>query len=89
MPLKLRGTVTGVLAVERLGGRTFSEHELEVAQLFANMAAIAIQNAQVYEELERRAISDGLTGLHNHRHFHESLDLARAAPSGTARASVC
>ena len=76
VPLKLRGTVTGVLGVERVGGRTFQEHELEVAQLFANMAAIALQNAQVYEELERRAISDGLTGLHNHRHFHETLDLA-------------
>jgi len=76
VPLKLRGTVTGVLGMERLGGRTFEEQELEVAQLFANMAAIAIQNAQVYEELERRAISDGLTGLHNHRHFHEMLDLA-------------
>ena len=76
VPLKLRGTVTGVLGVERLGGRVFQEQELEVAQLFANMAAIAIQNAQAYEELERRATSDGLTGLHNHRHFHETLDLA-------------
>ena len=76
VPLKLRGTVTGVLGIERLGGRTFKEHELEVAQLLANMAAIAIQNAQAYEELERRAISDGLTSLHNHRHFHETLDIA-------------
>jgi diguanylate cyclase (GGDEF)-like protein len=76
VPLRLRGTTTGVLAVERLRGRTFEEQELEVAQLFANMAAIAIQNAHVYEELEHRAITDGLTGLHNHRHFHDTLDLA-------------
>ncbi len=76
VPLRLRGTTTGVLAVERLGGRTFEDQELEVAQLFANMAAIAIQNSQAYEELERRAITDGLTGLHNHRHFHDTLDLA-------------
>jgi diguanylate cyclase (GGDEF)-like protein len=75
VPLRLRGTVTGVLGMERVAGRTFEEHELEVAQLFANMAAIAIQNAQAYEELERRAITDGLTRLHNHRHFHETLEL--------------
>jgi diguanylate cyclase (GGDEF)-like protein len=74
VPLRLRGVVTGVLGLERLAGRTFVEHELEVAQLFANMAAIAIQNAQAYEELERRAITDGLTRLHNHRHFYETLE---------------
>jgi diguanylate cyclase (GGDEF)-like protein len=74
VPLTVRGIVTGVLALERVGGRMFQEQELEVARLFANMAAIAIQNAQVYEELEHKAISDGLTGLHNHRHFHEMLE---------------
>ena len=42
-------------------------------KLFANLAAIAIQNARTYEEMERQAISDGLTGIHNYRHFHESL----------------
>lgn len=88
VPLRLRGTTTGVLAVERLGGRTFEEQELEVAQLFANMAAIAIQNSQAYEELERRAITDGLTGLHNHRHFHDSLDLA-ASRAGRYGESFC
>ena len=73
VPLNVRGKVTGVLCLDRLDGRIFEERELEPAILCANLVAIAIQNARTYEEMERQAISDGLTGLHNYRHFHESL----------------
>ena len=73
VPLHVRGKVTGVLCLDRLGGKTFEEHELEPAMLFANLAAIAIQNARSFEAMERQAISDGLTGIHNYRHFHETL----------------
>ena len=73
VPLNVRGKVTGVLSVDRLHGRTFDENELEPAKLFANMAAIAIQNARSYEDMERQAISDGLTGIHNYRHFRDTL----------------
>lgn len=74
VPLNVRGNVTGVLTVDRLFGRTFEDHELETVRLFANFAAIAIQNALSYEEMQRQAISDGLTGLHNYRHFQDTLE---------------
>jgi diguanylate cyclase (GGDEF)-like protein len=73
VPLNVRGKVTGVLSIDRLHGHTFDDHELEPAKLFANMAAIAIQNARTYEDMERQAISDGLTGIHNYRHFRDTL----------------
>lgn len=73
LPLNVRGKVTGVLTIDRLHGRTFDDGELEPAKLFANMAAIAIQNARSYEDMERQAISDGLTGIHNYRHFRDTL----------------
>jgi diguanylate cyclase (GGDEF)-like protein len=73
VPLRVQGKVTGVLTLDRLGGRRFADEDLEPVTLFANLAAIAIQNARTYEEMERQAISDGLTGIHNYRHFHESL----------------
>jgi len=84
VPLHVRGKVTGVLCLDRLGGKTFEEHELEPAMLFANLAAIAIQNARSYEAMERQAISDGLTGIHNYRHFHETLkaEVSRAGRYG-------
>jgi GAF domain-containing protein len=53
VPLTVGGTVIGVLAIDRMGGRTFAEHELEPARLFANLAAVAIQNARQYEDVKR------------------------------------
>jgi diguanylate cyclase (GGDEF)-like protein len=84
VPLRVLGKVTGVLCLDRLGGRIFAEEDLEPVTLFANLAAIAIQNARTYEAMERQAISDGLTGIHNYRHFHESLkaEVARAGRYG-------
>jgi diguanylate cyclase (GGDEF)-like protein len=82
VPLNVRGRVTGVLTIDRLHGRTFDEGELEPVKLFANLAAIAIQNALSYEEMERQAISDGLTGIYNYRHFQDAL---RAAVSRAER----
>src|SRR5450830_480002 len=52
-PLNVGGKVIGVLALDRMDGKTFHENELESAKLFANLAAIAIQNARQYEQLQR------------------------------------
>ncbi|MFA4965060.1 MAG: diguanylate cyclase, partial [Thermoleophilia bacterium] len=84
VPLRVRGKVTGVLCLDRLSGRTFEAHELEPVKLFANLAAIAIENARSYKEMERQAISDGLTGIHNYRHFQETLqaEVSRAERYG-------
>ncbi len=84
VPLRVQGKVTGVLTMDRFEGRVFACEDLEPVMLFANLAAIAIQNARTYEEMERQAISDGLTGIHNYRHFHESLhaEVSRAGRYG-------
>jgi len=52
-PLNVGGKVIGVLALDRMEGKTFHDNELESAKLFANLAAIAIQNARQYEQLQR------------------------------------
>ena len=52
VPLSVGDEVFGVMTMDRLGGRTFAERELEPARLFANLAAIAIRNARQYDELE-------------------------------------
>jgi diguanylate cyclase (GGDEF)-like protein len=84
VPLRFMGAVIGLLAVDRLAGRTFDTRELEIVQLFANLAAIAIRNARSYKEMEVQASTDGLTGLFNHRRFQEALahEVARAERYG-------
>ena len=61
--------------------RQFTPEELELAQALAEQAAVAIEHARLYRISEQRAITDGLTGLYNHRYFYERLgqEVARAA----------
>jgi diguanylate cyclase (GGDEF)-like protein len=74
VPLRGRDGAIGVLTMERLGeGRTFSEEEFELVQLFAAQVAIGLQNAQAHRAVERRAQTDVLTGLLNHGTFGEQM----------------
>ena len=82
VPLVARGTVKGALNVYRIGpGAMFTEEEFELAKRFGDAAALALDNAQVRAVLELQAQTDSLTGLYNHRYFHERLraELNRAS----------
>jgi len=74
VPLAIRDKVIGVMCLDRLHGKTFEEDELDLVKLFANQAAIAIENAALYEESRRRAVTDSLTGLFNHGHLQELIE---------------
>jgi diguanylate cyclase (GGDEF)-like protein len=74
VPLVARGTIKGALNVYRLGDdAAFTEEEFELAQRFGDAAALALDNAQVRAGLELEAQTDSLTGLYNHRYFHDRL----------------
>jgi diguanylate cyclase (GGDEF)-like protein/putative nucleotidyltransferase with HDIG domain len=47
---------------------------MELVMSMATQASIVIENAQLYTQATIRANTDGLTGLYNHRHFHERLE---------------
>jgi diguanylate cyclase (GGDEF)-like protein len=72
--------VIGALVVAGQRPELFPEDQaklqdrVSMLQTVANMAAISIQNAQRYQQLERLATTDGLTGLHNHRRFQEMAE---------------
>jgi diguanylate cyclase (GGDEF)-like protein/excisionase family DNA binding protein len=75
IPLRNRSGAIGVLTIERLGiGNTFSFDEFELVQLFAAQVSIALQNAEVFQAVQIRARTDGLTGLLNHATFEEWLE---------------
>jgi diguanylate cyclase (GGDEF)-like protein len=82
VPLIARDVVKGVLNIYRLGEEaTFSDDEFELATRFADAAALALDNAQIRARLEYQAQTDSLTGLYNHRYFHDRLraELTRAS----------
>ena len=84
VPLTARDVVKGTLNIYREGeGARFSTEEFELAQRFADAAALALDNAQIRARLEHQAQTDHLTGVFNHRYFHERLrsELALASRS--------
>ncbi len=49
----------------------FSERDLTLAQSVGRGAGIAIKNAKLYEEVQRLAVRDPLTGIFNRRYFFD------------------
>jgi diguanylate cyclase (GGDEF)-like protein len=84
IPLIARGALKGALNIYRIGeDAEFAEREFHLAKSFGDAAALALDNAQIRARLEHLAQTDSLTGLYNHRYFHERLrsELTRASRS--------
>ena len=82
VPLIARGNIKGTLNIYREGEDVFfTEEEFKLATRFADAAALALDNAHIRASLEHQAQTDPLTGLYNHRTFHELLrkELLRAS----------
>ena len=85
VPLVFKDEAIGCLElVEKRYQRHFGDEERALAGTLAALAAVAIQNARLYGDVEHLAITDGLTGLYNHRYFYDRLaqDVARAKRYG-------
>ncbi len=75
VPLIARDRVVGMMLVNEPGQRhEFSEREIRLAEGIAAQAAVAIENARLYEETQRLAITDSLTGLFNRRYLFLVLE---------------
>ncbi len=74
-PLFVGGEVIGTLNLARMGEDEahFSRDELELVQLFAGQASIALRNAEAHGAVMTRAEHDALTGLLNHGAFQREL----------------
>jgi diguanylate cyclase (GGDEF)-like protein len=74
VPLIARGRLKGTLNIYRVGeDAAFTDEEFLLAKRFGDAAALAIDNAHIRARLEHQAETDALTGLYNHRAFHDRL----------------
>jgi PAS domain S-box-containing protein len=55
IPLIAKGQLTGVIAVDKAEPDFYSEEHIQAATTFASQAAVALENARLFEESERRA----------------------------------
>lgn len=76
VPLHVKNKVTGVFNITDKTSSDidiFTEDDLKVLSVIIHQAAVAIENAKLYKKATHLAVTDGLTGLFNHRFFHERL----------------
>jgi len=72
VPLISGTRLLGVLAVgDEASQRKFTNNDLGLLEMFAQQAVIAIQNAELFSEVQRLATIDPLTGILNRRSFFE------------------
>lgn len=67
LPLILRDKVIGVLSIQSYRPNAYSQDQIQIMDMIAVQAAIAIENARLYADVQRLSIVDELTGLYNYR----------------------
>jgi diguanylate cyclase (GGDEF)-like protein/PAS domain S-box-containing protein len=81
VPLFAHGVCIGFLTLDNRQAGAYNGDTAKLAQVFANQAAIAIENARLFEQVQRLAVTDPLTNIHNRRHFfevaHREMERAR------------
>ena len=70
-PLRGGVRVQGLLALGRTELPPFNDLDLELLQTLAFQLTSVLERAILLSDLERLAVTDGLTGLYNYRHFQE------------------
>ena len=69
VPLMLKGRAIGALSTQSYAAYTYSDDDQEMLELLASHAAIALDNARLFSEVQQLATTDSLTGIFNRRHF--------------------
>ena len=75
MPLtRSHGTICGGLFLaNKVNDEQFTLEDEEILRTITYQASVAIENARLYGEVQQLAITDGLTGLLNHKEFQRRL----------------
>lgn len=77
VPILQGDNLWGLLIAHQCSGpRHWKEMEISLLNQLATQAAIAIQQSELYQQVQRLAMVDGLTQIANRRHFDTYLDQA-------------
>ncbi len=73
LPLIAKGQSIGLVELFSKTDVRWDDERLELARTMANEAAMALENARLYDDARKLADRDPLTGFYNHRYLHERL----------------
>lgn len=75
VPLICQDSVVGVLNLaDKIGNGSFSSDDILIIELFSQLVGASLGNVKLFEKIQKQAVTDGLTGLANHRAFYETLE---------------
>jgi diguanylate cyclase (GGDEF)-like protein len=73
VPIQTKDAVLGAFISLATETSTFTNDDVATATAIGDFTAFALENASLFAELQRSAITDSLTGVYNTRFFHEVL----------------
>ena len=73
LPLMAKGEAIGLVELTSRGRPTGDSGPITIVRTMAHEAAMALENARLYETARNLADRDPLTGFFNHRYLHERL----------------
>ncbi len=80
VPMRHQQKSIGALLLGSRHKDAFSSHQAHVLSILCNQTAVSLENSAIIQKMEELAITDGLTGLYNHRFFQDAIqrELERA-----------
>jgi diguanylate cyclase (GGDEF)-like protein len=74
VPLRTRDEAVGAVFVSADRAGVYGQTHRELAAVLAGQGMVAYENARLFEKVAQLAVTDGLTGLFNRRHFFQLAD---------------
>jgi len=69
LPLSLTGKPLGMLVILPKNKKELKKGKKELISTISNILDMSLKNAQAYNRLKNMAVTDGLTGIYNHKSF--------------------
>lgn len=71
VPLIAQNKLIGLLAIDSAEEGHFTDDDINVATTFADQVSVALENARIFKEAQKQAITDPLTGVYNRRGLYQ------------------
>ncbi|MCX7921268.1 MAG: diguanylate cyclase [Clostridia bacterium] len=73
IPLNTKSRKQGLVLIEHKYYNAFDEENVRLLDIIAQQVGIAMENAELYQQMQELATTDGLTGVYNRVYFHDRL----------------